>query len=181
MLTKADAVKLEVPPALSDRYVVRCVGSKFMISKKGNPMITLDWEIVGLPKSDGTVDTEVRRGDVTYQLAGLRVNRTYLTLVAGRAFNMFVEFQEKMGLPTDVDEENPDLSQYNGLLAEATLASEQGDVLQKDLTDEEKEAGKTLGDPILDKDGNELRYPNRAVIKMFVCRFEGEVPSEAAF
>ena len=181
MLTKSDAVKLEVPPALSDRYVLRCVDQKFALSQKGNPMITLDWEIVGLPQQDGTVATAIKRGNTTYQLAGLRVNRSYLTLVAGRAYNMFVEFQEKMGLSTDIDEVNPDLSQYVGLLAEAVLASEQGDVLRKELSEEEKEAGKTLGDPITDKDGNELRYPNRAVVKQFVCRFDGEVPSDAQF
>jgi hypothetical protein len=156
MLTAADAVKVGVPPAIRNRYIVRCIGQTFGKSKSsGNPMITLEWEVVGEPQKDGTIAPTIKRGTDTYQVAGLPIRPTYFTLVAGKPLERFFDFQRAAGLPSDsVDETDPDLSGYEGLLMQAILATEESQEMTA-LTEEEREDGKKP-EPILDEDGKPI-------------------------
>lgn len=175
MLTRNDAVSSGVtPPRMRDRYVVRCTGKKFGVSSKGNPMITLEWEVAGKPEEDGSLSQEVVRDGKKYNIAGLRASRTYLTLVPGPALNMLMDFHEAAGLPEEVDETAPDLSIYEGLAMTAIVDDDESKAM-REPTDEEREAGQTELVPIRDDDGKEIvrRY---AVVKQFLKRYTGELP-----
>lgn len=174
MLTRTDAVSVGVvPPRMRDRYIVRCTEATFGASSKGNPMITLSWEIAGHPQTDGTISNEIVRDGKKYQIAGLRAGRTYLTLVPGPALNMFLDFQQAVGLPEEVDETNPDLSGYNGLVVSAIVEDDESKAM-REATDEEKEAGKEGLVPILDEDGKEVTR-RFAVVKQILKRYNGEL------
>lgn len=174
MLTREDRVKLGVPPALRDRYVVRSTDATFQLSKKENPMIVIDWEICGRPNSSGGVDTEIDRQGSKWQIAGLSCNRTYHTLIAGPAWTRFLDFCDAAGveLPEPFDESNPDVTPFKGLVMEALLATEQT-YARMEATDEDRAQGK-LGEFILDKDGNKIAT-TRISITQFLSRFDGEV------
>lgn len=183
MLRKKDSIKLQVPPAMRDRYVIRCTEHKFGPNSNGNPMITIQWEVVGKPNKTGSVDTSLKRGDQEYQIAGLTVNASYFTLIKGKALSMYVDFWEKANPGNQfegVDEENPDRSFLDNLLMEAILSSTTQE-MRKELTEEEKKAKKDageapLGEPITDEDGKPL---TRTVISVtqFLKKFTGDVPN----
>jgi len=168
MLTRKDAVKVGCPPNLKDRYVLRCINQDFAPNKKGNPMITLKWEVIGYQNPDGTISENVERQGTTYTISGMQLT-SYHTITPGGALSMFFEFQEKMGFQSDeVDETNPTM-EYVGLCAHTILSSEES-VQRKAPTDEQKAAGK-LGDFILDDDGQKITH-NRPKIDQFLGRAE---------
>lgn len=175
MLTREQATKRGIPPAFRDRYIIRCIDKRFGPSSKDNPMIVLNWEIAGVPKGD-SVDTKLTRGGVDWDVVGLQTQPSYFTLIPGPALDRFFDFQEKAGLPADeIDDENPDLTGYDGLLMEAIVTgSEQ--VERKALTPEERAEGKTVGDPILDGDGNEIKR-TQLQVQSFLKKWQGEVPT----
>jgi len=175
MLTKSDTVAVAVPPAFKDRYVVRIIEAGFGLSKSsGKPMITISTEIVGKPQPSGVTTPTVVYNDKSYQIASIKPSRKYFVLQAGPSLERFFAFQRACGLPdTEVDETNPPTQCFEGLLLEAILtATEQTD--KKQLTPEEKAAGKTEGDPITDGDGNPI---TRTVVdvQQFLCLYKGDV------
>jgi len=175
MLTKQDAVSIGIPPAMKDRYVVRVVQATFGLSKSSqNPMVTMKVEVAGVPTTEGVVDS-IKRGDNTYQVAGVQLQPIYFPLVAGKALGRFVTFLEAAGLPSDeVDDENHDCEPYLGLLMEATVNSFT-DTQRKVLTEEQREAGEKQGEDIVDNEGKPLTK-NIAVLTEWLCKFEGELP-----
>lgn len=180
-LTKTEAVKLGVPPAFRDRYVIRCTDKKFGPNSKGNPMVTLNWEVVGYPNNTGSVDTEITRNGQAYQIAGLRVQPSWFTLVAGKALQSWIEFYEAANGPgsfTSVDPENPNIEFTEGLVMEAVLYTQE-QVQRKELTDEEKADKRAkneplLGDPIKDGDGKEVKS-QQISIQSFLKKFTGDL------
>lgn len=183
MLQKTDAVKLQIPPAFRDRYVVRVTQSKFGPNSNDNPMITLNLEVVGKPNKTGSVDTEVKRGENTYQIAGLNIMPVYFTLVKGKALSMYIDFWEKANPGKEfegVNEENPDREYLDGLLMEAILTSSNYD-MRKELTDEEKEEKKAageqaVGEVILDEDGKPITRQS-VNISTWLKKYTGDVPN----
>ena len=165
-----------VPPAMRDRYIVRCVDQKFGPNSKDNPMVTLGFEVVGLKMADGSVSTEVTRGDTDYMVAGIKTQPSWFTLV-GRGLEAFRDFQRNAGIPEidDGDVGNVDVTPYNGLLISAIL-NNGTQIERKALTEEDIASGKREGDPILDDDG---KPTTRGFIKIdsFGKRFTGELPS----
>lgn len=169
---------LKTPPAFRDRYIIRCVDESFGPSSKGNPMITLEWELCGYQKPDGSLSETIVRNGQTYMIAGKRNINTYHTLMEGPAGQNYIEFREKLKLPIDdIDENNPPLD-HKGIVASAILSAE--DLIQrKALTEEEKEelkkSGKPpLGEPILDEDGKEI-HTYRIKIDQILGRSSVEV------
>lgn len=182
MLTKNDAVKLEVPPAFRDMYVVRCVEKKSGPNSKGNPMVTSQWEVVGRPDGKGSVETEITRNGQKYQIAGLRTQPSWNVLVPGLALNSYIELWEKAHPGQEfqgVNPENPDIEWLDGLLMLAILTTTEN-VQRKELTDEEKADRKAknlplLGEPIKDGDGKEVKS-SQVKISEFRELYTGDAP-----
>jgi hypothetical protein len=179
MLTAKQAVKKSVPPALKDRYVARLTDKKFSTSSKGNPMVTLSFEVCGIPLDDGTTATSLKRGDVTYEIAGLKVEPVYFTLVEGPALDRFAEFyriitgQEFEG----IDETNPDLGFLEGNVVLECMLEDVTVTERKVLTPEERATGKKEGDPIL---GSDRKPITKSKIRFcydnpFIARYTGQV------
>lgn len=168
MLTRAEAIKVGCPPQLKDRYIIRCINQEFAPNKKGNPMITLKWEVVGFQNPDGTLSENVERNGQTYTISGMNLT-SYHTITPGGALSMFFEFQEKLGLNSEsVDETNPTM-EYVGICAHSILSSEES--MQRKAPSEEQKAQGKLGDPILDDEGNKIVH-HRPKIDMFLGRAE---------
>jgi hypothetical protein len=165
MLTKEDAgAKLGIPPAMKDRFAVRILKATFGPSKSsGDPMITLsELELAGVPNATGSLDTTVKRGDVTYKVAGLKLNPVYFPLTK-KSLGRYIDFYEKVngvGSFTGVDENNPDMAYLDDLVMEAIVSSS-SEPERKVLTEEEKRAKvlageQPVGDPIKGADGKEI-------------------------
>lgn len=170
MLTRddADKTKLEVPPAMDDRYIIRNTGAKFGNSSKGNPMITTNWEIAGI-LVNGVVQTEIVRNGVTYQVAGLPTQPKFFTLTS-KAVGMYLDVLEGWGCPVTVDETNPDLTILDNMVCSALLRSKE--FIERKVPTEDQE----VGDPILDDDGKPM-VRNQVQIMSFGRRYMGELPT----
>ena len=158
MLNKESVIKLEIPPAMKDRYVIRCLDAKFALSSKDNPMVITEWEVVGIPTATGSLETSVKRGSVEYQIAGLKTPRQYWTLTV-KAIGRYIAAWEAAHPGEDfpgVDENNPDLAWLEGLVLNAILTGQE-EVMRKILTPEEKAEGKLEADPVLDEDGKPIK------------------------
>jgi hypothetical protein len=183
MLTKQDSIELGVPPALRDRYVVRCIEVKSGPNSKGNPMITSNWEVVGAPNKTGSVETTITRGVKQYQVAGLRTQPIWQTLVAGQALSAYIKFWEAAHPGQEfegVNPENPDTAFYDGLLMEVILTTIEN-VQRRELTDDEKLEKRAknlplLGEPILDGEGKEMKN-QQVKIAEFLKKYDGDVPA----
>jgi hypothetical protein len=182
-IPKTDS-RVGVPPAFQERCVVRCTGKKSGQSKKGKPMITLDWELIGYFDNDGKLQTSMKRGNTTYKLAGVRANSSYFTLTP-EAVSFYADFY-KAANPgeelTELDEENPNIDYCDGLMMQAVLYGSNV-AMRKQLTEEEKkekvEKGEEpVGDVITDEDGKPIEVANLKVNR-FLKKYTGEVPDEA--
>lgn len=172
--------KLGVPPAFSYRCAVRCTEAKFGPSKKGKPMITTQWELVGYFDESGQLSTSMKRGDTLYQLAGLKVRPAYST-IEGKALPFYADFYEACTgeeLVT-VDETNPDIAYLDGIVMQAIVVGKM-EAFRMQLTEEEQEEKKAKGEqpigaPILDEDGKPIETPSLN-IQRFLKKFNGEIP-----
>jgi hypothetical protein len=128
IVTDSDVVFSQVPPYMRNKYVLRVKEAVFAPSSKGNPMVTLRCEIV-------KPETVVIQGR-TYALDSLEVNywfpikvydeRTGEVLVpeTKKAQGKYKDFLKKLELPSDFDDENPDISEFQkGLMFSAMLDS----------------------------------------------------------
>jgi hypothetical protein len=190
-LTAEDAVALEVPPAMRDRYVVRVLDKKFGPNSKGNPMVTVNWEIAGIPNKTGGVDTVVEKNGKKYQVAGIRLRPTWFTLTPGRPLESYIQFfdaangQGAFKASGGVDPENPDTEWIDGLVMEAILIATEQTRL-KELSDEEKAEKRAkneplIGEPILDGDGKEMKTTQVQIDQRdggFIRKFTGDVPEK---
>jgi hypothetical protein len=132
MLKKEDAIITELP---IDVYHFRCVKSSFAPSRKGDPMITLEWEIAA-PEF-----VEVNEQEVKTDKVKVRSWHVLTTKCAGYLF----DFLGRCGIDAEaVDEENPDLSVFDGLIIKAALDVSDRIVKKRD------------GSPLLGDDGQPL-------------------------
>jgi hypothetical protein len=183
-LAKQNKVKLGIPPAFSERCAIRIKDKSFKAeNSKGNPMITLELELVGYFDDSGQLQTKMRRGDTEYQIAGLDLPNTFFTLTP-KAQGFFIDFYEKATgteFPYDsFDEKNPDLSFLDNLVMQG-LVSGTSEPYRKQLTEEEKEAKRAAGEnnpqgaPILDDEGKQIMIPKFKINK-WLKPFKGELP-----
>lgn len=180
MLTISKQAKLGIPPAFSERCVVRCQGVEFGLSKKDKPMITVDWELIGYFDEAGKLQQEMERGDKVFKLAGLKVGKSYFTLT-DKAVSFYADFyQMATGTElTELDETNPDIEYMKDNLAMQAIVTGTNSVFRKQLTPEEREKliedGKEpVGEPILDEDGNEIQTPQLSV-RRWLKKYTGEI------
>lgn len=177
--------KSGIPPYFKERCVVRATDVEFGPSKKGNPMITVSWELCGIPNKTGTCDLEFKRGEgeneIIYDIGGLTVNPSYFALVP-TAINMYAEFWEKANGSDfeGVDESNPDIDFIREQLCMEAIVTGKQVEERKTLSPDEKEeliaAGKpAIGEPILDANDQPI-VRNILSIGMFLSKFTGEPP-----
>jgi len=182
MITQSKAAVLAVPPAFKDRCVVRCTDHKFGPNSNDNPMITVNWELCGIPNATGSVETTMERAGKLYQLGGLRVKPSYFTLTQKAIDSFFAEFWCKANNEKEflsIDETNPDRDFLDSLCMEAIVSGFTQEE-RKQLTEEEKDALKAegkqpLGEIITDGDGNPITKTVLNVT-MWLKKWEGEVP-----
>jgi hypothetical protein len=182
MLTREDATSRGIPPALRDRYVVRVLEHKFGPNSKGNPMITVMFELVGKPNNTGSVDTAITRNGKSYEIAGLRTQPKWFVMQKGQSLDAYIQFYEAAngkGSFEGVNPENPDRAYMDNLALEATCYTKE-DVQRRELTDEERAAKlkknePAIGEPIKDGEGRDLKQ-QQIVIGDFLQRFTGDLP-----
>jgi len=179
-VSSPDKVKMGIPPAFKERCAVRCTEQKFGPNKKQNPMITTKWELIGYFDQKGQLQTQMSRGGINYQLAGLSIRDVYFTLT-DKAISFYGDFfQAATGEPlTEIDETNPDITYLDGIKMQAIVQGRM-EVDRRQLTDEEKEALKAegkepIGEPILDDEGNKMEYANLNIAR-WLKPFNGEIP-----
>lgn len=148
MLSKTNTVgklnsKVKLP---RDRYTARIKDVKYGTSSTGNPMITLGWEVIE--------PEQVVINGQQYAIQGSEFS-SYLSLTE-KAASMVFDTLEKLELPADeIDEANPNIEQFRGLVADVILNSEESSA-RKDPTPEQR-AARQQGDPILDANGKEIK------------------------
>lgn len=134
-----------------DVYRIRVLTAVFGMSSKGNPMITVTWEIL----SDKDGSDVVQIGDRKFNIAGKQITQWFPTAVIGdlvkteaaqgRVFDLY----EKCGVPQDeIDENNPDVSILQNKVVEAILYSQENKKY-KEPTAEQRAQGAKVGDVIM--------------------------------
>jgi hypothetical protein len=183
VVTAEDVVdaKAEIPDGFYESAIIRCTKADFGLSKSSQkPMITLEWEMLGVrdPADPNKILTQIDRNGKTYVLAGLSVRSKYHTL-SDKAIKHYKKDWAKY---TGEDEskfscnvENPDLSIFKDLAMSAVVKAVKT-FKRKELTDEDKKAGKTQGDIVKDEDGKELSFKT-IEIDTLNKRFTGELPA----
>lgn len=179
MINLKKSSKLGIPPAFSERCAIRCTDHKVAPNKSGNPMITANWELIGFfnDKNNGALETEISRGGQLYKLAGMRVPTQRWTLTE-KAISFYQTVWEAAHpgeeMPTEFDEENPDTDWLKDCVLQV-LISGGNKVSRKQLTEEEREEGKTEGDPILDDEGNQME-DTVIYINKWLKPYGGDIP-----
>lgn len=142
----------------TDRYTCRVIGLKYEPSKgSGNPMVTVDCELC-LPET-------VNVNGAQKEIAGKETSPLYFPLInlvdgerddkaSSVSMNRYLQFMSKLQLPTEVDDENPDLS-YTGIVFDAICGAEES-VRTKEATPEQKAKGQK-GDEIKDENGKSIK------------------------
>ena len=106
-----------VPPYFQDLVTLRILKSTYTKSGAGNPMITWFLEILKPLEFelDGTI----------YSLDGMGTIPVYLVKSAKRDdFSLLrSKIHPKLGLPEEIDEDNPNTDQYNGIVFQSMLYS----------------------------------------------------------
>lgn len=159
------------------RYVMRVCGTKFGPSgSSGNPMITLEFEILGTGDNKDVVEV----GDRKINVAGYRLRQYYVTSSIadpstngekmGRVFDLFAA----CGIPKEeIDENNPPHGELLNAVVDAILYSKK-DLKFSDPTAEDLAAGRKVGAPIKDSSGNPLEFFKVEIDKLLgPCQYEG--------
>lgn len=176
--------KCEIPDDLYESLILRCTKATFGPSKSsGEPMITSEWEVVGVRNKEGGVDRSLLRGEQEYVIAGLTTRPSYQSL-SKKALRFTAEFWAKATgkdvKEFEMDTENPDTSFYKDLYMSAVckaLIFEK----RKPLTEEQKEMLKEAklpveGEKVLDDEGNPVAPIKLIQIDSWNKRFSGDVP-----
>lgn len=186
------SAKAGIPPAFSERCVVRVKNHKFGPNSNGNPMITLsDVELIGYFKPSETepgkaelVNT-VEKGGQKYILNGLELKPSYFTLKDG-GLEVYATFWNKANPGqelTEVNTNNPDREYLTNLLMQV-IVSGRMEPYRRQLTEEEKAEKKAqgkrpVGDPILDEDGKPIELPVLQVTT-WLRKYSGDLPEGTA-
>lgn len=146
-----------------NRYAIRFLDEKFAPNNNGNPMVTLNAEIVS-PE----VITSPFTGE-KLEIAGAKIKPTYSTVgIKGEdgkfiekdckeAVTRYAELMTKCGLTVPdegIDYENPPMG-FKGKVVDVILDSEE--FIQRATPTPEQRAGGKPGDVILGQDGKEIK------------------------
>lgn len=144
MLKKAsDTVasgNVEIP---RERYTLRVISAKHATSKAGNAQVVLETEILK--------DEPLVHKGKKVMIGGKKI-WYYLPLSDDKLSQVIGEdcgsVHSKFGLPLEIDNENPNVQQYVGIIFDAILDSKEKKAMRKD------DDGKYV--PILDGEGKEI-------------------------
>jgi len=134
-----------VPPYFSDEVHFRILDAEFKNSSAGNPMIVWELEIVG----PDNVVVDGKSYDLTTCKLGFG-GKVYLTMKSEKEDNwglLMNSIHPKLGLPEQVDDENPDVEQYKGLVFSAVCTSQEKRVQRR----VEKGKYEVVMDPVTNK------------------------------
>lgn len=163
--------KIQFP---TDNYILRCIGEEVGVSQSsGNPMVTLEWEIVNCePKQIG--DDLIDFDGVKFKSYHVTANKDDVE----KSDKAFKRHQEGILVPCGIDvsegwdDENP--PSVKGKVVHALIKGEENKSYAPP-TKEEREAGKKVGkvlqDPITGKD----LVIYKPVLSIVYGLFEGEV------
>lgn len=164
-----------------DNYILRCKAAKFGPNSNGNPMVTLEWEIVNQePKQigDQLIDFD---GVTIYQYSVLKV-------VAGddqeeatkKAFARYAELLERCGMDISegIDDENPIMPK--GKVVHASVYGKENASFASPTPEQRakgQKVGSILKDPITGKDT--IVY--QPTIEQIYGPYDGEVKSAGPY
>lgn len=161
-----------------DNYVLRIMAESFGPSGKGNPTITLDFEVAA-PETMEVAGTH-------YSIVGTKIRKWYVTQVLNQdgtvnvektqnCKNRLQELYEKLGMDfTGFNPENPTL-EFKGKLVYALLYSKSKED-RKSPTSEQLAAGQTEGDVII----NPVTKQPRLKYQIEIDTIDGLAPADAA-
>ena len=130
-----------------DRYTILIITATVEASKKeSRPMIKWECEIVA--------KEPIQIGDIKIDPNGMKFE-LYHMLDTDKALGQLLEVHSRLELPGEIDTDNPDTKQYEGLCFDMLLSSEKN-IKRKPLTEEQRKNGETVGQPFLDAAGKEL-------------------------
>lgn len=136
-----------IPPAgFKDRVILRGKKAQFKISRRSrNPMIEWECEIVW-PQTVKGIDGNM------YDLTSIPI-RYWLVLVEDNGSMDFIinKLMPKLGLDPRLDDENPDTKQFEGLVFDAVISTNEDVQQRRDPDDPEKYI------PILDGNGQQIK------------------------
>lgn len=143
-------------PFNKNRYILRLTDKEFKQSSKGNPMIEMGWEIVGAG-GDGSKQTASIIVDPITKLRkdmvviGLKA-QFWLTLTDNNMARVR-EWHSKMKLQvSEPNPESPDLSIYDGIIANAIVGCRESEELSDDV-----DTATGLRIPIKDDNGKPIK------------------------
>jgi len=156
-----------------DNYILRCIGEDNGVSSGGNPMTTLEWEIVNCePK---------QIGDDLIDFDGVKFKSYHVTRVNGdekKSDGMFKAYQDKVLVPCGIDcsegwdDENP--PSVKGKVVCALVNGDEKQSFASPSTEERAKGikiGKPLKDPIT---GKEVVLYRPELVALYGL-YEGEV------
>lgn len=177
--------KAGIPPAFSERCVVRIRTHKFGPNSNQKPMITVEPELIGyFPQADGKsgeLTNTLEKGGDKYIIGGLDIRSAYFTLDGG-GLEMYADFWNKAHPGeelTQVSVVNPEREYLSGLMMQCVVSGRM-EVYRRRLTEEEQAEKKArgerpLGEPILDEDGKPIEIPVLQISK-WLRKYVGTVP-----
>jgi hypothetical protein len=173
--------KAGVPPAFSERCVVRIRSHKFGPNSNQNPMITIEPELVGWFNPDGKLVNTIERGGQTYILGGVDCKSEYFTL-KDKGLEVYADFWNRAHPGeelTEINVNNPDREYLTGLLMQV-LVSGRSEPYLRQITEEEKaelkaQGKRPVGEPIRDEDGKPIE---KSILRCsnWLRRYTGELP-----
>lgn len=162
----ASVLTNQPPPGFTDRCTVRIKDAEFKKSGKGKPMIQLDCEILRPHQAKG-VDGNLY--DLTsIRLAGfIMLDEESIGYTVGTLLPL-------LGLPQEIDDENPDTEQFKGICFEAILRTTSKDVVKKDP----ENPGNYI--PVVDDDNQPIKQHNMLLNAREILKRVPQ-PAESAF
>lgn len=146
-------------------YTFRCIDAKYKKSASGNRMIMLTWEVIA-PES-------ARTKEGVFYIVGMQAtNFLMLETQYASATNKFLA---KMGLPTSIDYDNPDVEQFKGLMLRAIAGSRLREQMGQKI---DEATGNVVAVKLVDEDGKPIQsYRFEMSLADVLNRYEGDAPA----
>ena len=126
---------------MKDRYTLRVKEADFKLTAKDKPRILLNCEII---------EPQVKVFDgVTYDLTGINIPY-YLMMDTPEGLGAILALHKTLGLPDELDTDNPNVEIYSGLCFESILDSNERKAIKPDPENPKKYIS------ILDAEGKEI-------------------------
>jgi len=147
----------------SGEYAIRCISVEKGKSRKGNDMLTMQYEIC----APETVKVTNDKGEeVDTKIVGLQL--TDWAVINDLGMPKIKSLHKVMGLPMSFNKSNPDLKQYLGKAVYVTLATDP--IVSKD---------ENTGEPILDENNQPITINTYKIKRFNRADSEHTMPSDS--